>query len=829
MAQSGYTPILIYASGTATNVPLAANMTSSASGAELGLNYADGKLYYKDNGGNVQVIATKGAGTIGGSNTQIQYNNNGALAGNAAMTFNSGTNTVTLTTLNLTNALGATYGGTAQSAYAQGDVLYASATNTLSKLGIGTVNYILTSTGSVPQWSAPSSIVVQTANNLAGGAAGSVPYQSAADTTTFLSIGAANRVMTSSGSAPQWVTALTGLTGVSSSSITNTSLTSGRVVYSGTGGLETDSANLTFDGTTLSATGFSTTGLSTLVKTVTVGNSNFSGVAVFAPSTPAKLYVGTGTVTDATSAIGATNAAGAISSLAITPIAASNTSVTYTNASTLYIAGAPSAGTNITITNPYALYVNAGASYLGGNTAVNGNITSTTAQFGTNPAGVSIGVIGIPNQKRIYGRNAANSADVNILYVDGSNGLVFGPSDAAVIDSSGNLGIGTTTIAAKLDVNKSANDTITRANSAGAFGDLFALGAGLLMQQTLSSPYGFALQAANAANSFQFPLLLNPSGGNVGIGTSSPGYKLQVYGSSNSALANFTGSGGGAVARGLTISTYNSNGGADCGVDFNAAINNTGYGGFKFSGGSTTYATIDSSGNLGLGVTPSAWSAGKALQVGTTTSLWFDGSGSTYFGNNFYYNSGFKYTSSSKNAVAYLTTDNGQHIWYNAPSGTADNAITFTQAMTLFASGALALGTTSDPTSGYFAIGPDSGKTANSLMWLANTSGRVYIGKESSAGGTIVNGTDAYAAVIATNSAYPLQFGTNNAVRATIDSSGNLLLKTTSIGTSAVGVIGLGNATAPTSSPAGMGQLYVEGGALKYRGSSGTVTTIAAA
>jgi hypothetical protein len=41
------------------------------------------------------------------------------------------------------------------------------------------------------------------------------------------------------------------------SSITNTGLTSGRVVYSTTGGLETDSANLTFDGTTLTAAGFS--------------------------------------------------------------------------------------------------------------------------------------------------------------------------------------------------------------------------------------------------------------------------------------------------------------------------------------------------------------------------------------------------------------------------------------------------------------------------------------------------------------------------------------------------------------------------------------------
>jgi hypothetical protein len=58
MAQTGYTPILIYASGTATNVPLAANLTSSASGAELALNYADGKLYYKNSSGTVTLLAS---------------------------------------------------------------------------------------------------------------------------------------------------------------------------------------------------------------------------------------------------------------------------------------------------------------------------------------------------------------------------------------------------------------------------------------------------------------------------------------------------------------------------------------------------------------------------------------------------------------------------------------------------------------------------------------------------------------------------------------------------------------------------------------------------
>ena len=56
---------------------------------------------------------------------------------------------------------------------------------------------------------------------------------------------------------------------------------------------------------------------------------------------------------------------------------------------------------------------------------------------------------------------------------------------------------------------------------------------------------------------------------------------------------------------------------------------------------------------------------------------------------------------------------------------------------------------------------------------------------------------------------------------------GNLGIGVGTFGTSADKVLGLANATAPTTSPAGMGQLYVEAGALKYRGSSGTVTTIA--
>jgi hypothetical protein len=60
-------------------------------------------------------------------------------------------------------------------------------------------------------------------------------------------------------------------------------------------------------------------------------------------------------------------------------------------------------------------------------------------------------------------------------------------------------------------------------------------------------------------------------------------------------------------------------------------------------------------------------------------------------------------------------------------------------------------------------------------------------------------------------------------------SSGNVGVGVSTFGTSANKVLGLANATAPSTSPAGMGQLYVEAGALKYRGSSGTITTLAVA
>ena len=116
MAQSGYTPILLYASGTATNVPLAANMTSSSAGAELALNYADGKLYYKNSSGVVTLLASSTTAT------------------NSFQTSLSGLTPSTATTgaVTLAGTLGVPSGGTGLTTLTTGYIPYGNGTGALS-------------------------------------------------------------------------------------------------------------------------------------------------------------------------------------------------------------------------------------------------------------------------------------------------------------------------------------------------------------------------------------------------------------------------------------------------------------------------------------------------------------------------------------------------------------------------------------------------------------------------------------------------------------------------------------------------------------------------
>lgn len=101
---------------------------------------------------------------------------------------------------------------------------------------------------------------------------------------------------------------------------------------------------------------------------------------------PTKMRVVGTTYTDSTTAASGTASHGTTVSFGASNLAAVNTGVTYTNASTLYINSAPAAGTNVTITNAYALYVLAGNTYLGGNLGVGNaaplNKLDVTGSFG---------------------------------------------------------------------------------------------------------------------------------------------------------------------------------------------------------------------------------------------------------------------------------------------------------------------------------------------------------------------------------------------------------------------------------------------------------------
>jgi hypothetical protein len=222
MAQTGFTPILIYSSSTATNAPAVGNLTNSTLGSELAINITDGKLFYKDNSNVIQVIAWKVTPTTAGGTGLTSYT-----AGDL-LYYATGT---TLSKLAIGTAyymLGVNSGATAPSwqpsatsvLTTQGDLLYASAANTLARLAKSTTatRYLAnTGTNNNPAWAQIDVTngvtgTLPTGNGGTGVAsytAGDLIYYASGTAFTKLGIGAANTVLTSSGSAPQWSTALT--------------------------------------------------------------------------------------------------------------------------------------------------------------------------------------------------------------------------------------------------------------------------------------------------------------------------------------------------------------------------------------------------------------------------------------------------------------------------------------------------------------------------------------------------------------------------------------------------------------------------------------------
>lgn len=175
--------------------------------------------------GSVQIRVNPGS-VLGGTDSNVQF---GTLNNLDVVQYDSTAQywkNVAASTLSVSYAATAGSAGSATTATTAtnlagglaGSVPYQTGAGATSFLGIGTSTYILTSSGTAPQWTNPSSITVgsastatsaTTATNLAGGAAASIPYQSAAGTTAFLAsaAGDSGKVLQSNGtSAPSWVT-----------------------------------------------------------------------------------------------------------------------------------------------------------------------------------------------------------------------------------------------------------------------------------------------------------------------------------------------------------------------------------------------------------------------------------------------------------------------------------------------------------------------------------------------------------------------------------------------------------------------------------------------
>lgn len=231
----------------------------------------------------------------------------------------------------LAGTLVAANGGTGQSSYTTGDILYASGTTTLSKLAIGASTRLLTSTGSAPQWTDPASVTVgnatnatlaASATNLSNGTSNEVVYQSAAGTTSFITAPvAADTYLRWNGSGFVW-SALAG-----AGTVTSVSGSGGTTGLTLSGGPITSSGTLTLGGTLVvsnGGTGATTltgyvkgNGTSAMTASATIPNTDITGLGTISTQSASSVAI-TGGAIDGTTIGGTTAAAGTFTSVAMT-------------------------------------------------------------------------------------------------------------------------------------------------------------------------------------------------------------------------------------------------------------------------------------------------------------------------------------------------------------------------------------------------------------------------------------------------------------------------------------------------------------------------------
>jgi hypothetical protein len=193
-------------------------------------------------------------------------------------------------------------------------------------------------------------------------------------------------------------------------------------------------------------------------------------------------------------------------------------------------------------------------------------------------------------------------------------------------------------------------------------------------------------------------LYVDAANNRVGVGTATPTRALDV-------VSGIAVNSGGSVTSGF--SDYVNGGAWDAiGASSAGSANVLALGGYRSSQwqavdiytAGTSRLRVDASGNLGLGVTPSAWASAAAgysvMQIGNAAFYGISTNIARMSANAFVDGSGVNTYISNGYATRHDQVD-GEFKWFTAPSGTAGAAITFVTAMTLDASGRLLLGRTS--------------------------------------------------------------------------------------------------------------------------------------